>query len=172
MGNQQVDLAWLAGVYDGEGCIWLGWVTRDKNYKYLIPHIHLSNTNATLMNAAANVLQRHGIPFHVSVQRRVRKSTHRPLIFVQTNGLKRAEKFLTVLGPYLVGKRPEAVLLLEYIQSRLNAPHKAPYTEREQAIVEQLAQRKRQVHFRDLEPDGGFLGALEDIVQSTGKLVE
>lgn len=169
MDNQQVDLAWLAGLYDGEGCIWLGWIQRDSNYRYLIPHVHLTNTSVHTMNAAATVLRRHGVPFNVTVHKQ--RKSQRPLIHIQTNGLKRAKRFLSTIGPYLVGKKAEADLLSEYIESRLRTPHKAPYSDREQAIVKQLAQYKRQVHFRDSEPNGGFLGTLEDIVQVTVKAV-
>lgn len=172
MDNQQVDIAWFAGLFDGEGCVSLGKISYGKrDGQYYHPQAILTNTNVNLMNAAANVLRKAGLPFYIRTYASGRKNT-KPLVTIQIQGIFRCLRFYEWLLPYMVGKRQEAELMLEYLRSRLTQPgRKAPYTAREHEIFGLLATKKRDVHSRDLEPSGGFLGPLEDIVQSSGKSV-
>lgn len=119
------DLAWLAGILDGEGTIHLGRGNycvkrngRTWRYQCIRYVVIISNTDPSIilecqriMNAisggAVNRLKYARVPKGYSPQYLLR--------ITSCSGIK---KFLTALMPYLVGKKPQAELLMAYLTQR------------------------------------------------------
>lgn len=156
MGNQQVtelDLAFLAGLMEGEGCFSLvKRVRTDMRKKYnnttlppainYKPHICVSNTDERMIEDVHQMLDRmevgHYIQWHGMGLKKggVNPNTGR---FIQPRrsqgqinifGLKRCEKYLKIVTPYLRYKREQAELLLEWIERRLATPYYKAIAER------------------------------------------
>ena len=148
MGNQQrsleVRLSWLAGILDGEGTISFASKfsksSRQKNYHFR-PELKVDNTDQVMLDEIMSILDEVGAAYYVrdtgkSPSKRNpnwKKSTR-----IIIEGLKRLRSFLPIISPYLINKKPQADLLMEYIESRLTGPHKGPVTEKEEDIILQV----------------------------------
>lgn len=110
------ELAWLAGFLDGEGTIML-YASHPKSERN--PHIQsalrVANTNEDTIKASKAILSR-------IVGREVRyKATrqsvkgYRPIYRLDVDRQSDIRTALVALLPHLVGKRPQAALMLEYL---------------------------------------------------------
>lgn len=121
MGNQQlapadVDLAYLAGIIDGEGSVAM---RRNGNKKQLwfTPALNIYNTDRDLIYWCRDVLQALGAGVHVGQHTRAHG---RKVQYVLT--IQRMESLLNVLPriiPFLRQKKYRAELLLEFSQRRI-----------------------------------------------------
>lgn len=117
---KQTDLAWLAGIIDGEGSIGL---TFSKTYK---PQLQLENTNLAMMEKVCSVLAAMSIGTRTvtNVKNQTRnpkwKLSYRICVAKQSDLLV----LLTALEPYLVAKKPQALRLLEWLHYRSTVPRR------------------------------------------------
>jgi len=105
-----IDLAYIAGFFDGEGCISLCKVKDDsyrRNYNYMLA-IHVSNTKLEILE----MLHRE---FGGHFQRIKNKTTpNGKEIYVWALTRRIATRFIKAIYPYLRMKRRQAELALEY----------------------------------------------------------
>lgn len=121
LGNQQerldeADLAWLAGIVDGEGCISLNVAVRWDTV-ILQPRISVTNTNQQLIEEVARIARLAGLAYHISNRQAVREK-RLPISVLESVGQKRVRKWVDVLLPRLRGKTKEIRLLNGFITSR------------------------------------------------------
>ena len=144
----EVELAWLAGIVDGEGTIGIH-RTNSKRYKhpYLRPHFQIVNTDLRILEKArAIVTAITGRPHNLVV-------TNKP-----GNGWKCGYRIaantqianvllLPMLMPYLIGKREQAELVLEFSKCRLartgSTKHWYEFKDRDEAIYSNCLQLNR-----------------------------
>lgn len=131
--NRQLDLAWLGGIWDGEGtfCLAKRWRKNRTVLNYNV-HIAVSNQCLIMLNEISRVLDENNIPYHVQTQdagkaTRFKGSgkvylTKRATGNIKIIGYKRARHFLPIIIPYIRGKKVQAELLLEYVNYRLSMP--------------------------------------------------
>lgn len=131
--NRQLDLAWLGGIWDGEGtfCLARRWRQGRTVLNYNV-HICVSNQCMIMLNEIARVLDENNIPYHLQTQDAGKKSsfkgsgkvytTNRATGNLKIIGYKRAKHFLPIILPYVRGKKVQAELLLEYVNYRLSMP--------------------------------------------------
>ena len=132
MGNQQVtetDLAWLAGIYDGEG-----WFSLKRNVSRNDVCVNLSigivNTDANIINKAVEILTELGVsPYVYERQHDVWKTRYD----IEVKKFGKAKVLLEALMPYLIAKDGQAKLLLRFVDMRLERG-KARYGKDEEAI--------------------------------------
>jgi len=137
---KETELAYLAGIIDGEGAISIHAHTKrhrtkarkGEPYKILQPVTHIYNTNTVLMDWLCN---RIGFRMNSRDRRKARTSYQ-----VIVSGY-RTYSLLTPLLPYLIAKRPLALLLLEYTEiraTRSDTEHNPSYGQREVEIWQTL----------------------------------
>lgn len=143
MGNQlgktddnQIRLAWLAGLLDGEGSISLvesatgGMVGKQRGNRTITPRISISNTDIPTLRVVESVLADTGTAFYV--RWRAAGTRHgfgtltKPLWTVWVTGVKRSTRFLNLILPYLVTKAPQANALYEWSKQVLERPRRVP----------------------------------------------
>lgn len=134
MGNQQerleLDLAWLAGILEGEGWVSLALVKSNqkngKNTPAFSPNIGMVNCDFTIMYKVISILEFIGIKF---------RKSHRKA-FIASDGRNRKEKlevsitihgyikkFIPIIMPYMIGQKKNRCLkLLEFLDIRANKP--------------------------------------------------
>jgi hypothetical protein len=125
MGNQQVKITWewLAGFYDGEGCLMLS-KSLSKGYIRYSPQVDLVNTNHVVMQAIVDFLKEHGISVYVNYSKHHAKfhrdSTrrHKQRMQIRIARMANVKLFLTYIVPHLILKQANAVLLLEFVNTR------------------------------------------------------
>jgi len=123
--NEQI--AWLAGLWDGEGTITLtkvmdNWyvkkaMRKNGSIKYK-PICTVVNTNETIISEAIRILDENDIKLSISKARK-EKEYHTQCLVIQTQKLSVIKRLLELLLPYLIGKKSQAELLLRYVNSRI-----------------------------------------------------
>jgi hypothetical protein len=104
------ECAWLAGFVDGEGTIGLGLGRNDRTI-----HVYLTIPNTNLTNMArARVLLRSILGRDVRVAKPARKE-RRPIYVIAIQNQREVKVIVELIRPWLVGKRPQADLMLDYI---------------------------------------------------------
>jgi hypothetical protein len=103
--------AWLAGFIDGEGTIAM---TLGRNERTI--HVYLTIPNTNLANMArARVLLRAILGRDVRVGKPDRKD-RRPIFVIAIQNRPDIRAILELVRPWLVGKRPQADLMMEYFK--------------------------------------------------------
>jgi len=113
-------LAWLAGIWDGEGSIAMFERKENRKVKYC-PTLVLSNTNEDIINEALKILDEIGASFHV-MKLKPQNPKHRERYQLTTRNAGYIEKVLRALLPYLVGKKSQAEIMLRYLERRACLP--------------------------------------------------
>ena len=111
----ELELAWFAGFVDGEGSLFL---CKAKKYRFISPLFSLGNTNLRAMETSVRIVsQITGKRCECkTIRRQSAKGSYRPLYLLR---LKRRADIIEVckaLLPYLVIKREQANLMIEYIR--------------------------------------------------------
>lgn len=178
MDNQQTsltDLAWLAGIIDGEA--WVGFSLakddRSKNRRTVVvkTEIKIPNTDKEIIAKCYRIWKQIGVnPYYRETSYKV-KSYRKPVYEVATKNMTGVQKMINAVLPFLTGNKLErAHLMLEFIKSRqvagkIEIPDErysgdgprslvAPYSDREVEIV---------VKCRELQSNGVSTTARENL---------
>ena len=133
-------LSWIAGFVDGEGTLII-----IQSGGRIQPRLQVNNTHYPTLNELTEMLTRLGLPHYIGKK----KGGHKPDGFYRKDqwvmmivGLKRVLRWCQALLPYLITKRDQAELMIEFCHSRLsneNDWHKKKIIlPREAKIMEQL----------------------------------
>ena len=116
------ELAWLAGIVDGEGTIGLH-RTNAKRYKhpYLRPHFQIANTDLRILEKVRGIMTAiTGRPHNLVVTNDKRPEGHKIGYRVAANTQSAMVLLLPLLMPHLVGKREQAELVLGFSSKRMS----------------------------------------------------
>lgn len=118
-----VDLAWLAGFIDGEGCFYLGFnMTQDRGFarKTMRTVAVIANTSPYCMQKVTQVLYDHGVGFSNILFRAKRKDNPKwsNAIQLKVSGHERTYKLAAMLLPYLTCKSEQARQLMYAVEYR------------------------------------------------------
>ena len=121
MGNQQeTTKAYIAGILDGEGCIHISLQSKrgPRSIGTLHHIVQIANTSKVLVDFIANWFDNQNIPYHVWWTKPKGKN-QKIYAQVRVTRFHGINKFLTLLLPYLVIKKAQANLMLEFSSRRL-----------------------------------------------------
>lgn len=142
MGNQQVtevELGWLAGIYDGEG--YLGFSRQNaKKMRSIRPDIQLVNCDIEVILKVVEILRKIGINPYIRerIHDKSVKGRWRRNFIIQFSTFSKVKTFIDTLGHLLTGeKRVKASLMLKLVNSRLPKTKRDRYTEEELALVDE-----------------------------------
>lgn len=113
--RKDVNLAWLGGIIEGEGCIFAGFrnIQEDNN---LTVRVTVYNTNPFIIRRITEILMECEVPFYISSPCGPAKS--KPGVTVVIGGKGRVKKVLNLVMPHLYAKRRRAQLTIELIDYR------------------------------------------------------
>ena len=143
MDNQQakqlLDMGWLVGFYEGEGCFSLNKQKYRHQKSTIRPRITISSTDYELSEKAADILNDLGVGRYMFQRIRLAER-HKNQLEVTVIGVKRCQKFLGILIPYMTESRKRicANTLLEYCDLRLSKHRQAPYEQEEFSLWQRL----------------------------------
>lgn len=125
MDNQQVtnvDLAWLAGIWDGEGTISCrkGVQQRGKKNPQFAPRVSMVNTDTQILHEVVRILDTLDIKYYFR-EKGVGgfEGSRKPCFIISVETLGNAARLLTAIRPYLRGKGFQADMMLKFVNSRL-----------------------------------------------------
>ncbi len=139
----QVELAYLAGLIDGEGTITLERTgkRRMSGVMGLSPSVIVANTDDSLIQWTVTAFRRLGANPYIKTQTPSQKNKRRkPCYWVVVKSLTKSKKILSAVKQYLIAKKSQADLILEFIDIRGNSQlaKGKPYGEREMMILDQI----------------------------------
>lgn len=118
--RKDVNSAWLAGAFEGEGCVYAYFKSQTNpnctSRMTLTMGATIYNTHPLFIARITEVLAELGIPFNYIVSQR--KNGDRPGAAINIQGKGRAKKFYKTVLPYLASKKKQAELVLELIEYR------------------------------------------------------
>src|SRR5579885_581002 len=137
---RDVDLAYLAGVIDGEGTITLerNGTRRLHGQMGFSPKVIVANTNHALLQRVVNVFDALGVNPHIKTQAAGSNNRGRMMYWIVVAGLAKCGRILRPILPHLVAKDGQARIVLDFIERR-GDPALAkgkPYGEYELGLVE------------------------------------
>lgn len=113
-------VAWLAGVFDGEGCITFGFQGK-RNHPYW--GFHITNTNMALLSKAQMIIQMvTGRPINMYKKKVYANgvTTNMDCYTLDIRKIDDVYKLLGLLLPHLTSKKPKSMLVYEYLGRRIN----------------------------------------------------
>ena len=135
-----VRLSRLAMLIECEGTIGIGMTppTKTRNRPALCAAVSVANTAKEIISEAGETLSSEGIGF-TSMPRRYQSGFGTKLRYdVSLHGFNRVSALLTAILPYLRSKKRQAILVLEFIESRRASDLKAAYSDREWRLVTEV----------------------------------
>lgn len=118
---EDTKLAWLAGLWDGEGSIAMFERKERNRIIKFCPALVLVNTNLDIINEAQKLLKELGANFHFFT-RKSNNPKWKTVYQLTTRNSGYIAKVLVAINPYLVGKRSQAELMLRYLNRRSELP--------------------------------------------------
>lgn len=118
---REVRVAWLAGIFDGEGTfgIYRKWSGRNR-YSQLFYHFNIANTDKKIISEIHAIFSENGIisriKNHVYDSRPQAKTYkgNKPCWRVHLHGKSNMAKALSLLIPYLVGRKKQAEIMRDF----------------------------------------------------------
>jgi len=167
IGNQQatdVEIGWLAGIYDGEGYIAF---TRQnaKKVRSIRPEVQMVNCDPELIVKTVGVLNKIGINPYIR-ERKYNGTRWQSCFHVSLSKFSDIKRFLDIVGPYLTGeKRVKADLMAQLINSRITKTKRDWYTQEELDMVDRYFNELKGFHAKD----GERVRSLNDYTHSIRK---
>jgi ribosomal protein S6 len=125
--SREVDVAWLAGIIEGEGCLISRFYNEEcRNNKRrginLFVRIQIINNDAIIIQKTTKILSALGVGYYYQINKR-KKSNHNDTLIVVVQGKGRVKKLLKAIMPYLSGKLKQAKFLKWIIERREEMAH-------------------------------------------------
>jgi hypothetical protein len=123
--SREVDLAWLAGIIDGEGNIHYPIQTKKSGQNgdvndYFCPKLRITNTDVRMIRKISEIYVAENLTFFYalnSVKRyKGKKDTWKDQLEITVGSQSGIKKILNLVLPYLVNKKRMAELLIETIE--------------------------------------------------------
>jgi LAGLIDADG-like domain len=132
----------LGMLIEGEGTISLrGWNKRRGRGKgsSISPVIQFNNSSPELVQYVIDIFKRFGAKSYVEHQKQ-RSKGHKLVYKITVFGISRVYRILTVLKKYLLSKRGQADIVLEFIEGRLNKGKGPafPYVDHDYELVDKI----------------------------------
>jgi len=119
MRPSEPDLAWLAGIVDGEGTIGIHRTNvKSQKHPYLRPHIQIANTDLRILEKARVILTAITGRLHNTVVTNKGGNGQKKGYRIAANTQSAAVLLLPLLIPHLAGKREQAELVLDFSTRR------------------------------------------------------
>jgi LAGLIDADG-like domain len=134
------DVAWLAGIIDGEGCVSMA--KTGTGGRTFSPRLHIDNTSLKLMRKVQQVIADLGLKIPKISERRYQGKITFKLQVIRIPDLR---VLLNEILQDLTVKKAQAEEMLFFCESRLNKPkYHEPFNEREKAVFQRLKDLKKE----------------------------
>ena len=171
-------LAWLAGIVDGEGTITMYEMHTNRGYRWIRPIFQIINTNIDLMRKCQEIIGTITREPKINKKGKTKdwKSHYRPCYTIQITKQEDIKLICVVLYPYLIAKKKQAELMIEFIKIRQQIPkakiknnQSTSYTNGENLLLEEVLRLNSPKSVETNTPD---TRNSEDRVRSIAKSIE
>lgn len=121
---KETDLAWLAGIWDGEGSIMLYSRPVTESRIQITPALEVTNTDILIINKCRKLLEELGCNFTL-MERKPKKKQHKLAFSLRTQNAFYIKIFLEKIIPYLESvKKSYGETLLSFVSKRIEKAEK------------------------------------------------
>lgn len=122
---KETDLAWLAGIWEGEGSILLYSRPVTDTRIQITPALEVTNTDIHIVNECRRILEEMGCNFSY-MERKPKKTQHKLAFSLRTQNARYIKTFLELTLKYMVGtKKAYGETLLSFVSRRVEKALKA-----------------------------------------------
>lgn len=140
---KESDIAWLAGILDGEGTF--GTTTGGNGAKCCTPKMQIGNTSLLLIEKACNIIRE--VSGGYEAYRSARQTQCKSGSIIHTMEISRREvldQMLQLLLPHLTAKKAQAEEIIAFIASRNKKPSRnSRYDEYERGLLDRIKKHRR-----------------------------
>ena len=113
--NNQIKLAWLAGIIDGEGAVFL---IKEKNKPFVSASIQITNTNFPMIAEVRKILDFNDIEYRTYDDKAglIKKHKLEKRVYIQK--VNSVSRILELVKPYLVAKVLQGKLVSDFCKLR------------------------------------------------------
>ena len=112
---QEVDLAWLAGIIDGEGCFTIFINNRkDAMNPSISANLSITNSNVLLLNRCKEIFDALGIKYFYHDPKNGHQRGRR-VMRVKIKNYSSLRRLIELMIPFFVGKAEQARIVLEFV---------------------------------------------------------
>ncbi|HLM01391.1 MAG TPA: LAGLIDADG family homing endonuclease [Pyrinomonadaceae bacterium] len=112
---QDVDLAWLAGIIDGEGCFCIFTNSRkDAINSSISANLSITNSNCLLLNRCREILDALEIKYFYQDPKNGHQRGRR-VMRIKIKNYSSLQRIIELTLPFFVGKAEQAKLVLEFV---------------------------------------------------------
>ena len=139
MRPSETDIAWLAGIMDGEGTIAL-YSRPGTHREYMYAHFGFAGTDMRIVQRGRDILKgicgdESAVRLHAKPRSKANPKW-KDAMEVRLEKQQPLHAAMTALTPYLVGKKQNAEIVLEWLSSRLSRPHGVLLSDSERSLLE------------------------------------
>lgn len=118
--RREVDLAWLAGIVDGEGNLDLTFHRNKNGCDYLSTKVRIFNTDIRMIKKVSEIYKEMNLVFCFTLGNNGKNIKHnwKTQMGIQVASHGSTGKLLKAIIPYLVNKKEQALKMLEMIEYR------------------------------------------------------
>ena len=131
--GEKISIQYIAGFFDGEGGIYV----TQKVDKRFGKDILVRNIRCQVTNGDIKVLKMIQQKYGGIIREKQRERNWKPAFYLEIASQKDILKFLQDIEPYLIVKKEQVKLAIQYLKSRLSHQHKR-YTDEEIKITEKI----------------------------------
>ena len=117
------DLGYLAGLIDGEGSLGIG-KSMQRGRCIFTPQIQMDNTDKKIMKKYIEILNKFGLDKKPTITKRNHIRNWNDIYSVTIAKLTDIKSILESIKDVLVGKHERALILLEFVNKRIDANHR------------------------------------------------
>ena len=180
MDNQQVtetQLAWLAGIFDGEGTFSMCRSFSKKSRQFQ-PRCSIVNSSPTMIIEIMDILKKIGVGFYMREKKYEKSYGNKQMWFISIQTFLSVKRLIESVEKYLIAKKPHAKILLDFVNSRNGKKHfnneMKEYTPEELTMVNDLIYLNGNQRNRNLNDHTPEFAMMVDMIWSElrGKLAE
>jgi hypothetical protein len=140
---EPTEWAWLAGLIDGEGCLYSRSMKyRDTNaIKGIETRLEIQAASSRMIDAVVSILNRADIEY-IRDSPRMQPMSTRPAHKIRISKKLSLQRLLIAVSPYMIVKKPEAMCVLGFLE-RSCAVKYYRYTEEDFTLTEEIRGLKR-----------------------------
>ena len=144
-----VDLSWLAGVWESDGSFSLfsnECRMKKKDYIQYTPYLQFVNTDPDMVLEVIKILKKIEVGYYQLWRVNQFNDGKKLKGEIRITGIKRNQRFLTYLNPYLRGlKKKRAETILEFCNERLSKPKCTRYGLPESLIIDKYEKVQKEI---------------------------
>lgn len=112
----RVDLAWLAGILEGEGHIVLFYLN---NKTRIGANLGVTNSDARMIKRVSEIFSAMNITYYYTLKSPSKRNSKRFVLTITVAGFTSCRRLSNAVMPYLVSKKDQAMTMVEYCNYRL-----------------------------------------------------